>query len=171
MPQLYVVLGMALATLLALYHRTVAEADCHLPEDSEIISLIKTTYTSPVTISLTRKYTVCLASGMCRDKYRSASLLVHYTCTTRSCARGAVVEKELLDLRCTAGAWSVANLTADPHTEFDTVPRTDCSSCVSPTEIDSSLKQSYDAASHCVGKLLQCNMIHCKGYSEYLGLG
>ena len=154
MPELYVVLRMALATLLAIVRNTVAEADCHLPEDSEIISLINTTYTSPVTISLTRKYTVCLASGTCRDQYRSASLLVQYMCTTRSCARGAVVEKELLDLRCTAGAWSVVNLTADPHTEFDTAPRTNCSSCVSPTEIDTSLNQSYDAASHCVGKAL-----------------
>ena len=148
MQELYVALRVVLAILLALGRNAAAEADCHLPEDNDILSLIDTTYTSAVTTNLTQMQYVCLASGMYRDQYRSASLLVRYTCTTPSCVRGAVVEKELLDLSCVDGEWSVATFTEDPDTEFDTPPRTDCSSCINSTEIDTFL---YDATSHCIG--------------------
>ena len=145
----YVGLRVALATLLAFSRSTVAETDCRFPEKSEIISLINTTYTSAVTVNLNRTQYACLASGMHRDQYRSASLLVRYTCTTPSCVRGAEVERELLDLSCEDGAWSVATFTEDPDTEFDIETRTDCSSCVNSSEIE-----KYDATTHCVGKAI-----------------
>ena len=148
--QIYIALRVALAILLAVSHSAVAETDCRLPEDREIISLINTTYTnSAVIINLGRIKYACLASGMYRDQYRSASLLVGYTCTTPSCVRGAEVEKELLDLSCVDGAWSVAAFTEDPDIEFDIETRTDCSSCVNTTAIE-----TYDATTHCVGKAL-----------------
>ena len=153
----YVGLRVALAILLAVSHSVVAETDCRLPEESEIVILISTTYTSAVTINLSRRQYACLASGMHRDQYRSASLLVEYTCTTpiTSCVRGAEVQKELLDLSCVDGAWSVATFTEDPDTGFEIETRTDCSSCVNSTEIET---LPYDATTHCVGKtlLLQC---------------
>ena len=157
MRELYVALRVILAILLALGHNAAAKTDCHLPEDNEIISLINTTYTSAVTINLRQTKYACLASGMYRDQYRSASLLVQYTCTTPSCVRGSEVEKELLDLSCVDGVWSVATFTEDPDTEFDTAPRTDCSSCINSTEIDTLL---YDATSHCIGNNMHCAKMH-----------
>ena len=149
MRQIYIALRVALAILLAVSHSAVAETDCRLPEEREIISLINITYTSAVTINLNRTQYTCLASGMHRDQYRSASLLVRYMCTTPSCVRGAEVERELLDLSCEDGAWSVAAFTEDPDTEFDIETRTDCSSCVNSTEIET---LPYDATTHCIGK-------------------
>lgn len=151
--QLFVVITLLLAST----RNAVAGAGCHLPEDSELISLITATYTSEVAISLTRAHYACQASGMYRDEYRSASLLVRYNCTTQtaSCARGNQVEKELLDLRCVDGAWSVANFTEDTAAEFDTTPKKDCSSCTSSTERNTSLE--YDATTHCVGKACSIN--------------
>ena len=149
MRQLCIVLRVTVAALLALGHSVLAETDCRLPGDGEIISLISTTYTIAVTINLNRTQYACLASGMRRDQYRSASLLVRYTCTTPSCVRGAEVERELLDLSCEDGAWSVAAFTEDPVTEFDVETRTDCSSCVNSTAMET---LPYDATTHCVGK-------------------
>ena len=137
MQQLYIALGMALAMLLALGHNAVAQTDCHLPDNEEMVSLIEATYTSDVTINLRRNHSVCLASGMFRDQWRSASFLVRYTCTpAASCNRGVEVEKELLDIRCEDGAWSFHAMNATPiATSFETPLFTNCSSCVSPTEI------------------------------------
>ena len=70
-----------------------------------------------------------------------------------TCVRGPAVEKELLDLLCEDGAWSVAAFNEDPDTEFDIETRTDCSSCVNSTEIE-----TYDAITHCVGEDTVCNM-------------
>ena len=159
MQQLYVALGMALAMLLALGHNAVAQTDCYLPDNEEMVSLIEATYTSDVMITLRRNHSVCLASGMYRDKWSSASFLVRYTCTPEeNCSRGPEVEKELLDIRCEEGAWMVHAVNATPNaTSFDTPLYTNCSSCVSPTEIEES-----DGVRHCVGKelLFTCNMIH-----------
>ena len=149
MRELCIPLRVALAILLVFSHNTAAETDCHLPEDSEIVFLINITYTSAVTVNLMRTQYACLASGTHRDQYRSASLLVGYACTTPTCVRGAEVGKELLDLSCVDGAWSVAAFTEDPDAEFDIEARTDCSSCISSTD---SNVLSYDARSHCVGK-------------------
>ena len=141
-------------TLLASTCNVVANIGCDLPTPIETTSLIASTYASPVTIQLTLEQYACLASGMYRDKYRSASLLVRYSCTTRiGCARGSDVEKELLDLQCMDdGSWLVANFTENPEAEFDKTMRTNCSSCISPTELDTSMTSLYDATSHCVGK-------------------
>ena len=149
MQQLYVASGMALAMLLAIGQKAVAQTDCYLPNNVEMESLINATYTSEVTVTLLRNHSVCLASGMYRDQWSSASFLVRYTCTpVASCNRGAEVAKELLDLRCEDGAWLVHAVNATPAaTSFETPLFTSCSSCVSPTEIKES-----DEEHHCVGK-------------------
>ena len=151
MQQLYVALGMALAMLLALGHNAVAQTDCNLPDNEEMESLIEATYTSDVTITLRRNHSVCLASGMYRDKWSSASFLVRYTCTPAArCNNRTEVEKELLDIRCENGNWSFHAMNATPDaTSFETPLYTNCSSCVSPTEIEES-----DEERHCVGKEL-----------------
>ena len=160
---LRVALRVALAILLVFSHNTAAESDCNLPERSEIAFLINITYTSAVTVNLMRTQYACLASGMHRDQYRSASLLVGYMCTTPSCVRGAEVEKELLDLSCVDGAWSVAAFTEDPDAEFDAETRTDCSSCISSTYLN---VLPYDARSRCLGKPLGIHVLWCRLYSE-----
>ena len=156
MQQLYVTSGMALAMLMALGHNAVAQIDCNLPNDVEMESLINATYISEVTVTLLRNHRVCLVSGMYRDQWSSASFLVGYTCTpVASCNKGPEVEKELLDLRCEDGAWSVHAVNATPAaTSFETPLFTSCSSCVSPTEIKES-----DEEHHCVGKYLACEVI------------
>lgn len=144
--------------LLASTCNVLADTGCDRPTATprEAISLIASTYTSPVTIRLTRAQDACLASGMYRDKYRSASLLVQYSCTAPligSCVRGSEVGKELLDLQCMDdGSWLVANFTENPEAEFEKTRRTSCSSCISSTELDASVTSLYDATSHCVGK-------------------
>ena len=144
--------------LLASTCNVLADTGCNRPTamPSEVISLIASTYTSPVTIQLTRAYDACLASGMYRNKYRSASLLVQYSCTAPligSCVRGSKVGKELLDLQCMDdSSWLVANFTENPDAEFDKTTRTSCSSCIGPMELDTSVTSLYDAISHCVGK-------------------
>ena len=158
MQQLYIALGMALAMLLALGHNAVAQTDCNLPDEEEMLSLIEATYTSDVTINLRRNHSVCLASGMYRDKWSSASFLFRYTCTSGSCERGPEVEKELLDIRCEEGAWMVHAMNATPNaTFFETPLFTNCSSCVSPKEIKES-----DEKHHCVGKELILKVYLCK---------
>ena len=98
---------------------------------------------------------MCLASGMYRDQWSSASFLVRYTCIpVASCNRGPEVAKELLDLHCEDGAWLVHAANATPAaTSFETPLFTSCSSCVSPSEI-----KEADQEHHCVGKelLLEC---------------
>ena len=160
MQQLYVALGMALAMLLALGHNAVAQTDCNLPDDEEIKSLINSTYSDNVMIDSLTKHSVCLASGMYRDQWRSASILVRYTCTpAASCVRGAEIAKELLDIRCEDGAWLVHAMNATPAaTSFETPLFTSCSNCVSPTEIKES-----DEENHCVGKELILKVYLCKG--------
>ena len=167
MQQFYVASGFVLAILLVLGHAAVAEADCHLPEDNEIVSLMESTYTSDVTITLVRQHGVCMASGMYRHQWRSASFLVRYSCTpVASCERGAEVQKEMLDIRCEDGAWSVNGvMNATPATTFDTPLFTNCSSCASPTEIEDS-----DEEHHCVGKdlLFTCNRVTMQGWQVKL---
>ena len=133
MQQLYVAIGMALAMLLALGHNAVAQTDCNLPDRAELESLINATYTFDVEIVLKKNQSVCLASGMYRDQWSSASFLVGYTCESGNCSRGAEVPKELLDIRCKDGNWSFHAMNTSPDaTSFQTSLFTSCSSCVSP---------------------------------------
>ena len=124
------------------------------PSQDGLISSMDTT--NPL-IQVFRFDIVCLAAGSTRDQYRFVTVAATYSCLGISCNG---TRSSLFDFQCsnvTSGLeWTdYGNGSRQdlPTADFPTL-RTDCSSCVPPSE---PLPVPYDPLTHCAGLHVHCS--------------
>ena len=109
-------------------------------------------------VTLSRFRIVCRATGPSRSMYQFFSLVAEYDCSGNACENPGTIVGQF-DTQCVEGEWramvlSFANdeiRTVPSNGDFTTVPRSDCSLCLSPERADS-IDVVTDSATHCRGK-------------------
>ena len=140
---------------------------------SELQTLIRNSYgggdnPDRPDVTVSNSSIVCRATGPSRFMYRFLSLVAEYECSGNPCeSPGTIVGQ--FDTQCIEGEWramvlSFANdeiRTVPSNGDFTTVPRSDCSLCLSPERADA-FDLVTDTETHCRGK----HVIYKSGYER-----
>lgn len=146
-------------------------AGCALIVEDDLPPLIAETFrnadnSAEPSISVEKMHILCTAQGTVKERYRSVSVLVNYTCSGNSgCANSANISQ--FDFSCDDdNGWEALVLSAstdgvrtdDPQSDFLTSVKTGCSYCATQEAIDAvGLNSSSDVLTHCVG---ECYSLH-----------
>ena len=139
------------------------QIDCALPNNNDFKrvitdSLLNGDNVPPPTITISDFKIVCLAFSQQKDRYRSFSVLVEYTCDGfADCLPGTVVEQ--FEGQCNDMTWGDGGLglddirTPNPTADFSTTVREDCAFCFTPEKAPTIGITSPipDDDHHCVG--------------------
>lgn len=138
---------------LTLFHSTCGQItnSCPMIAPQTLSTVVAMARGEPVNVEAFQ--VVCLSSGLLRDTYSSASVLVTYTCSQ---CMGTLVEQ--FTFYCNGSAqWSWDGefdiIRMDPSVDLSTVVEKRCSLCIDPGNFDGSL-QPYDNVTHCISKSL-----------------
>ena len=145
-----------------------SQDECPDIDMSGVESLIRDSYgggdnPNRPTVGVMEFNVVCRAAGPTQGTYQYLSLVATYSCDGTVCEGSTVTAQ--FDTECIGGVWEervisfaddeIRTQPANGNSATDT--RTDCSLCLSPTRA-TSIGQTADTETHCVGKLASSSL-------------